>query len=118
MTVDSMKLKLDAVPLVTQLPLGHGRDFKGIIDLLSMDICMWNTDEDGSTFSRIPLVKPGVGGVKDYTSVHSLLGSKMEFEDLPVSRDDIKCALDYRSSLAEQVRVKSVCMRHSVCACV
>ena len=112
-----MKRKLDAVPLITQLPLGHGRDFKGIIDLLPMDVLVWNSAQDGSSFSRVPLVKctKGPGGGKDYRSVHTLLGSELKFADLPVGRDDIKTALDHRSSLAEQVHTYIYLSQRRLC---
>ena len=37
--------------------------------------------------------------------MHTLLGNKLKFADFPVGRDDIKTALNYRSSLAEQVNI-------------
>lgn len=99
-----MKQKLDAVPLITQLPLGQGKDFTGVIDLLSMDILVWERGSDGSEFTRIPLLKINQDtGVRDFGSIGMLLGPNLNFADLPVSRERIKDALDHRSMLAEQV---------------
>ena len=106
LTVDSMKQKLDATPLITQLPLGCGRDFKGVIDLLSMDVLLWSSDpdDDGAEFRRVPLLGVSEAGEKDYGSLHSLPEKEGFFSGL-LSKDDLKSALNYRKFLAEQVRL-------------
>ena len=104
LTVNSMKQKLNTTPLVIQLPLGEGRDFTGIIDLLSMDVKVWRRGSDGSNFSLIPLLKVDpVTGKKDYVSLATLLGPSFKCVDLPLSRERIKDVLDHRAMLAEQV---------------
>jgi len=99
-----MKEKLDACPLVTQLPLGQGREFRGILDLLSMDILLWSGDQsdDGAEFRRVPLLGVSGAGLKDYGSVHNLLRREAEFSGL-LSTEDLKAAIDHRQVLAEQV---------------
>ncbi len=101
-----MKEKLNATPLVTQLPLGCGRDFKGVIDLLPMDILLWSSDssDDGAEFQRVPLLGLLEEGKKDYRSLHQLLGKEIDFGGL-LSKDNIREAVDYRKDLAEQVSV-------------
>ncbi len=39
--VDMVKDKLGAVPLIIQLPIGNEKDFKGVIDLVSMKAIIW-----------------------------------------------------------------------------
>lgn len=99
-----MKEKLDAVPLILQLPLGQGKDFTGVIDLLSMDILLWDRGSDGSDITRVPLLKSDSDtGCRDFNSLATLLGPGFKFADFPVSRERLKDALDHRSLLAEQV---------------
>lgn len=99
-----MKKKLGATPLVTQLPLGQGKEFTGVIDLLPMDVLMWERGSDGSKYARMPLLKVNPQtGVKDFSSLPALLGSDWKFGDFPVSQEGIKEALEQRSILAEQV---------------
>lgn len=62
-TVQSMEARLRATPLVTQLPLGEGREFCGVIDLITMEALTWERGTDGATFSRVPLQKGAVSEV-------------------------------------------------------
>ena len=48
--VDEIKDKLDARPLVIQLPIGSGPDFKGVIDLISMRAYVYEKDTLGETY--------------------------------------------------------------------
>ncbi len=49
-TVEMMKTKLNAVPLVLQLPVGMGEDFRGIIDLVRMQQVTWEDESLGTVF--------------------------------------------------------------------
>jgi elongation factor G len=50
-TVEMMKSKLNANPLILQLPVGTGDDFRGVIDLLRMQQIRWDESSLGSVFS-------------------------------------------------------------------
>ena len=65
-------------PLLTQLSLGIGRDFRGVVDLVHSCALIWPENDRGTSFSHVPL------------------------EDLPqdVQRD----VHHYREQLLEQVR--------------
>ena len=104
-----MEDKLHTTPLVTQLPLGVGRNFTGVIDLLTMDLLVWDKGGDGANFTNVPLIAPNPElEHKDF----SKLGRLSELSrDAPVSRERIEEALEARYNLAEQV---CVC----VCGCV
>ncbi len=48
--VDMVKNKLGAVPLIIQLPIGNEKDFKGVIDLVSMKAIIWEKEALGAKF--------------------------------------------------------------------
>ena len=50
-TVDQMKEKLRAQPLILQLPIGAAETFSGVIDLIDMKQFVWDDDTLGATFS-------------------------------------------------------------------
>ena len=104
-TVSSMEKKLRAMPLVMQLPLGEGRNFTGVIDLLSVDVLMWNKGGDGRNFTRVPLIThTSEDGKKDFKKLSSqqLIG-RLNAENLPIDSKLVSEALDMRYNLAEQV---------------
>jgi len=58
--VDMMVTRLDAVPLVLQLPWGVEADFKGVIDLVSMKGLLWGSDDKaskGDTFDVVEIAR-------------------------------------------------------------
>ncbi|XP_068104625.1 ribosome-releasing factor 2, mitochondrial isoform X2 [Hyperolius riggenbachi] len=68
-SVESIKEKLKAKPLLLQLPIGEGKSFQGVVDLLTMETVCWgarSSEDGGRIFKRIPL--------KD-TKDHALLSS-------------------------------------------
>ncbi len=50
-TVAMMKTKLNAVPLVLQLPVGAGDEFRGVIDLIRMQRIEWDDASLGTVFT-------------------------------------------------------------------
>ena len=51
-TVEMMKEKLHANPLIMQLPIGAEENFCGIIDLVQMKQILWDDETLGATFSE------------------------------------------------------------------
>ena len=46
-----------------QLPVGQGRSFRGVVDLVQMQVLLWEQDKDGSHYSRMPYsqdLQPGL----------------------------------------------------------
>lgn len=78
-TVDTIKDRLGAEPLVMQLPIGAENDFVGVVDLLYMRALTWPGDAKG-----------------DVT-----MGSKYEIEEIPA--DLLEKAEEYRNHLVERV---------------
>lgn len=81
-SIESIKEKLKVKPLLLQLPIGTGKSFEGVVDVVTNEKILWSPssidDEDGTIFSRDPLTS---------TDDHELL----------------KEARDARYSLIEQV---------------
>lgn len=78
-TVDTIKSRLGATPLVMQLPIGSESDFVGVVDLLQMKALVWPGDSKG-----------------DVT-----MGAQYETQEIP---EDMKeQAEEYRNTLIEQV---------------
>ena len=51
-TIDMMKEKLHANPLILAIPVGVEDSFKGIVDLVSMKQIIWDEDSLGATFTQ------------------------------------------------------------------
>jgi elongation factor G len=50
--VEMMKKKLNANPLILQLPVGSEDDFSGVIDLIDMKQVIWEDETLGATFKK------------------------------------------------------------------
>lgn len=96
LSLDSMRSKLKATPLLTQLPIGSGRDFTGVIDLIAMETLLWQRGTDGVDFKRIPLVRKSGNGEMDFTTFHNPPESTL-------NRDTVEQAAALREHLADQV---------------
>ncbi|XP_040306743.1 ribosome-releasing factor 2, mitochondrial isoform X2 [Herpailurus yagouaroundi] len=56
--VESIREKLKAKPLLLQLPLGEGKAFKGVVDVVNKEKLLWNPNsDDGKDFVRNPLLE-------------------------------------------------------------
>ncbi|XP_054908561.1 ribosome-releasing factor 2, mitochondrial [Poeciliopsis prolifica] len=52
-SMESIRLKLKATPVLLQIPIGSGKNFTGVVDLLTNQKLIWNltsTQDDGRTF--------------------------------------------------------------------
>jgi len=50
--VDMIKSRLDATPLVIQLPVGSGESYEGLIDLLKMKWIVWKDETMGAAYEE------------------------------------------------------------------
>jgi peptide subunit release factor RF-3 len=109
-----MEKKLRATPLVVQLPLEQGRDFTGVLDLLTMDVLTWTKGGDGRNFTHVPLIThTNEDGNKDFKQLSSKqLIDRLNAENLPLDSKLVSEALDKRYNLAEQVSEISVHILH------
>ena len=53
--VEMIEKRLDAVPLILQIPWGVEDQFKGVIDLIGMEAVLWEDDTLGSEHRAIPI---------------------------------------------------------------
>jgi elongation factor G len=54
-TVDMIRDRLNATPLVIQLPWGVEADFVGVIDLVQMKGLRWTTEDKGATYETVDI---------------------------------------------------------------
>lgn len=55
MTLRSIQRKLGVTPLVTQVPIGNGKELRGVVDLVSMEALIWTPGDEscGREYSRL-----------------------------------------------------------------
>jgi elongation factor G len=54
-TVDMIRDRLNATPLVIQLPWGVEADFVGVIDLVQMKALRWTSEDKGATYETVDI---------------------------------------------------------------
>lgn len=56
--VETIREKLKAKPLLLQLPIGEGKAFRGVVDVVRTEKLLWNPNsDDGKDFERKPLLE-------------------------------------------------------------
>ena len=104
-TVDMVRDRLQAVPLVIQLPVGAGgpeaiKPFVGLIDIVKMKALIWNDEELGATWDEIDIPDDMVDQANEYreammetiaTQDEALMDAYLGGEEIPVA--DIKKAI-------------------------
>jgi elongation factor G len=78
-SVEMMKAKLNANPLVLQLPAGTGDSFYGVIDLLRMQLIQWDDDSLGTVFGTGEIPKDMVEMAEEYRE--RLVATAAEHDD-------------------------------------
>ncbi len=53
--VDMIEARLDATPLILQIPWGAEDQFKGVIDLIGMEAILWEDETLGAQYSTTPI---------------------------------------------------------------
>ncbi len=79
MTVNSIKERLAANPLIMTLPIGVERDFKGVVLLLEKKALLWEGDETGAKFKEIPVPETMKEEVEKYR--HEMIEKICENDD-------------------------------------
>jgi elongation factor G len=99
-TVDMLIERLDAKPLIVQLPIGSEGGFAGIVDLVKMKALIWNSEELGATWDEVEIPADLADQAAEYrekmmdtiaTSDEALMEKYLAGE--AVSEDEIKGAI-------------------------
>ncbi len=53
--LEMMEDRFETNPVPLQIPLGEGRDFAGVVDLISMKAIQWNETDQGKTFEEVEI---------------------------------------------------------------
>ncbi len=64
--VEMIEKRLDAAPLILQIPWGVEDQFKGLIDLIGMEAILWEDDTLGAEYRAIPIPEEMVGEASRY----------------------------------------------------
>lgn len=65
-SIEMMKKRLDANPLILQLPVGLEDDFSGVIDLINMKQIIWEDEALGETFTKEDIPQNLLGTATEY----------------------------------------------------
>ncbi len=80
-TIEMMKDRLNASPLILQLPVGSEDEFEGVIDLIGLQQIRWHADTLGATFSTEEIPADLLDQAREYRDIL--------IETLAESDDDI-----------------------------
>jgi elongation factor G len=100
-TVEMMKSRLNANPLILQLPLGTGEDFRGVIDLLRMQLIRWDESSLGTVFSTGAIPDDMAASAAEYRE--RLVAAAAEHDDALMEAYVTEAAID-ESLLVAAVR--------------
>jgi len=78
-TIEMLKDKLDADPLVLQLPVGAEDDFEGVIDLIDMKKIIWDDETLGTNYQAVEIPEDLTQNAKEYRD--KLIESVAENDD-------------------------------------
>ena len=100
-SVDTIKEKLGATPIVMQLPIGSENDFTGVVDLVEMHAYVWNgTEELGAKYDTTEIPDDLKDKAQEYheklveaaAEADDELMNKF-FEDGDLSKEDIRAGV-------------------------
>src|SRR5579863_9490377 len=78
-TIEMIKDRLGAIPLVAQLPIGVESDFKGIVDLVQMKAIIWQEETLGAKFDTVDI--PAELADEAAAARHTMLELAVEQDD-------------------------------------
>jgi elongation factor G len=65
-TIDMMKERLNAFPLILQLPVGQEDAFSGVVDLIEMKQIVWDDETMGAKYTKTEIPEDMVERAKEY----------------------------------------------------
>ena len=82
-SLESIRTKLGPEPLLIQRPLGSGRNFRGIVDIVGLKLLVWDKDSDhlGRNFKVVPITAATENAVKIMEERSRLIDTLSDFDD-------------------------------------
>jgi len=77
--VEQVRERLGANPMPLQVPIGAEADFKGVVDLLTMQGIIWDDSTQGMTYDIVPIPEDLVDTVNEYRE--KLVEAVAEYDD-------------------------------------
>ena len=111
-TVEMIRDRLDALPAVTQLPIGSESEFQGVVDLLERKALVWADEEMGEEWEVRDIPEAMANDAED--ARHQLIDVVSNFDDIIMEKylaeefitaDDLRRALRTATLAAEVVPV-------------
>jgi elongation factor G len=111
-TVEMIRDRLDALPAVTQLPIGAESEFQGVVDLLEQKALVWNDEEKGEEWEVLDVPEAMASDAED--ARHQLIDVVSNFDDIIMEKylaeeyitaDDLRRALRTATLAAEVVPI-------------
>ena len=99
-TVDMITQRLNANPLLLQLPVGHEDNFRGVIDLLEMKQVIWSSDDPNAEIITTDIEEKYLDEAKEYRDKlieqvaeadDEIMEAYLEEADIPV--DQLRAAI-------------------------
>jgi elongation factor G len=99
-TVEMIKTRLHAVPVVLQLPYGSEEHFAGVIDLIAMQAIVWDNEDLGATFKAVEISEEYRDQAQQYRE--KLIEAAADIDDtlmeaylneLPIDNEKLKAAI-------------------------
>ncbi len=90
-TIDMMKDRLNAQPLILQLPVGKEDSFSGIIDLINMQQILWDDESLGASFTKSDIPDDLLDQAKEYREkiIETLADSDDDIMEAYLSEEEI-----------------------------
>ncbi|NKQ37708.1 MAG: elongation factor G [Chloroflexi bacterium] len=83
-TISMIRKRLGANPIAIQLPIGAESDFRGIIDLLTMEAAVWDEDDLGAASKIVPIPDDMIAEAEEARSI--IIERIIETDDVLMER--------------------------------
>ncbi len=109
-TVEMMKEKLHANPLILQLPAGTEENFSGVIDLMDMKQIVWDADTLGETYNAKEISSDNLDSAKEYREkmIETLADIDDEIADAYLSETPVSSEMLFNAIRKATIAMKLV----------
>ena len=100
--------RLSGNPVPLQVPIGAEEKFRGVVDLIENKAIVWNEEDQGMTFTEIPIPADLVGEVEEWRG--KLIESVAEFDDALMEKYFEDPDSITKEELVEAIRLATLAM--------